>query len=75
VAGDSDLSVWSLALGLIYRLENATITLDNAQALLLLAHKYDMRSITGACALSLSLGTLLNCLLGSFYNDCSHLHS
>jgi hypothetical protein len=28
-------------------LETATITLENAQALLLLADKYDMRSITG----------------------------
>jgi hypothetical protein len=47
LAGDSDLSVWQLALGRIYRLDSATITLDNAQALLLLAHKYDMRSVTG----------------------------
>jgi hypothetical protein len=31
---------------LIYHLKTAVITLDNAQALLLLAHKYDMRSIT-----------------------------
>jgi hypothetical protein len=44
---DSDVSVWKLALGLIYRLETATVTLDNAQALLLLAHKYDIRCITG----------------------------
>lgn len=47
LAGDSDLSVWQLALGLIYRLDSAVITLANAQALLLLAHKYDMRRITG----------------------------
>jgi hypothetical protein len=47
LAGDSDLGVWQLALGLIYRLDSAVITLGNAQALLLLAHKYDLRRITG----------------------------
>jgi hypothetical protein len=47
LAGDSDVSVWSLALGLIYGVEAATVTLDNAQALLLLAHKYDMARIIG----------------------------
>jgi hypothetical protein len=42
LAGDSDISVWSLALGLMYQLETANITMDKAQALLLLsssAHK------------------------------------
>jgi hypothetical protein len=50
VTGDSDVSIWKLVLSLIYRLETATIALENAGALLLLAHKYDMRSITGRCA-------------------------
>lgn len=47
LAGDSDVSLWSLALGLMYRMETAAITLDNAQALLLLSHKYDMSQIMG----------------------------
>lgn len=49
LAGDSDVDVWKLALGLIYRLKDATITLENAQGLLLLAHKYDMASIISRC--------------------------
>lgn len=49
LAGDSDVSVWKLALRLIYRMKDATITLDNAHLLLLLAHKYDMECITGGC--------------------------
>lgn len=49
LAGDSDVGLWQLALGLIYRLDNAAITLDKAEALLLLAHKYDMHQITGRC--------------------------
>lgn len=51
LSGDSDVSLWNLALGMIYHQDTATtITLDNAQALLLLAHKYDMRYITCECA-------------------------
>jgi hypothetical protein len=49
LAGDSDVSMWKLALRLIYRMKDATITLDNAHLLLLLAHKYDMECITGGC--------------------------
>lgn len=47
LAGESYISTWSLALGLIYHLETATVTLHNALSLLLLADKYDMHSITG----------------------------
>jgi hypothetical protein len=55
---DNDVSTWELALGLIYRLETALVTLDNAQALLLLAHRYDMRCITGMLPYS-PISTLL----------------
>jgi hypothetical protein len=47
VAGDSNISVWKLALGLIYRIKTATVTLENAEGLLLLADKWDMECITG----------------------------
>ena len=47
LAGDSDVSVWKLALGLIYHLKTATITLDSAKRLLLLADKWDMECIKG----------------------------
>jgi hypothetical protein len=47
LAGDSDISVWKLALGLIYHVKTATITLANAHGLLLLADKWDMDCITG----------------------------
>lgn len=50
LAGDSNVSLWKLALGLMYRLSLSAINLDNAQPLLLLAHKYDMSCITGRCA-------------------------
>jgi hypothetical protein len=55
LAGDTNVSVWKLALGLIYHLKAATITLDNAQTLLLLAHKYDMDCVTGGCRPRISL--------------------
>jgi hypothetical protein len=45
---DSNVDAWKLALGLIYRFGNAVITFENAQELLLLAHKYDIRRVTGA---------------------------
>jgi hypothetical protein len=51
LAGDNDVSLWKLALGLMYRLSASTINLGNAQPLLLLAHKYDMCCITGECPL------------------------
>jgi hypothetical protein len=47
LAGDTDVNVWKLALGLMYQLDTADITLDNAQALLLVADKWEMRRIKG----------------------------
>jgi hypothetical protein len=58
LTGDSDVGVWKLALGLMYHMETAKLTLDNAQALVLLAHKYDMRHITGT-----TLGKCTMCTL------------
>jgi hypothetical protein len=70
LAGDSNVSLWKLALGLMYRLSLSAINLENAQPLLLLAHKYDMSCITGRCAPCL----LRHCLTGkSPLNDRTSL--
>lgn len=64
---DADAAVWQVALGLIHaghHLDSCKVTLENAQALLLLAHKYEIPSITCEWfgGSSSSSSALLRCL-------------